>query len=58
VSKQWKTFIYQSGDCGKIPEHAALEDIRYFEDKLKRNPWDEKAKAQLAAIKKHFGVEE
>ena len=37
---------------------ATVDDIRYFEDKVKRNPWDKKAILQLATIKKHFGVEE
>jgi hypothetical protein len=40
-----------------IPEHITVEDIRYFEDKVKRNPQDKKAQLQLALIKKHFGVE-
>jgi hypothetical protein len=45
-------------DLNTIPAHATVDDIRYFEDKVKRNPWDKKALAQLDAIKKHFGVEE
>ena len=45
-------------DMNTVPEHATVDDIRYFEDKVKRNPWDKKAILQLATIKKHFGVEE
>jgi len=37
---------------------ATVDDIRYFEDKVKLRPWDKKAQMQLALIKKHFGVEE
>ena len=45
-------------DLNTVPEHATIEDIRYFEDKVKRNPWDKKAQAQLDLIRKHFGIEE
>lgn len=45
-------------DLNTIPAHATVDDIRYFEDKVKRNPWDKKALAQLDAIKKHFGVQD
>lgn len=40
-----------------IPDRATKEDIVYFENKVKRRSWDAKAQAQLAAIRKHFGVE-
>lgn len=45
-------------DLNVIPDHITTEDIRYFEDKVKRNPWDKKAQLQLELIKKHFGVKE
>jgi hypothetical protein len=45
-------------DMNTVPAHVTVEDIKYFEDKVKRNPWDKKAQLQLASIKKHFGVEE
>lgn len=45
-------------NLNRIPEHATLDDLRYFEDKVKRNPWDKKALAQLEAFRKHFGLEE
>lgn len=45
-------------DTNTIPDYATVDDIRYFEDKVKRNPWDKKAQLQLELIRKHFGVEE
>lgn len=45
-------------DLNTIPAHATVDDIRYFEDKVKRNPWDKKAQLQLELIKKHFEVAE
>jgi|LakMenEpi03Aug12_release.lakeMendotaPanAssembly.Ray.scaffolds.fasta_scaffold4200556_2 hypothetical protein len=45
-------------DINTIPEYSTVDDIRYFEDKVKRNPWDKKAQLQLELIKKHFGIEE
>ena len=45
-------------DMNTVPAHITVEDIKYFEDKVKRNSWDKKAQLQLEMIKKHFGVEE
>ena len=59
MMNEWKPFIKdQNFDFDSIPESVDIEDIRYFEDKVKRHPYDEKAKAQLTIIKEYFGVEE
>ena len=50
--------ITADADMNTIPEYITVDDIRYFEDKVKLKPWDEKARLQLELIRKHFGVEE
>jgi len=45
-------------DINTIPDHITVDDIRYFEDKVKLKPWDEKARLQLERMKQHFGIEE
>ena len=37
-------------------QYALREDVRYFEERLKRNPSSEIAQAQLDVIKQHFAV--
>jgi hypothetical protein len=42
--------ISDTTDVEQIPSHIGLEDVRYFEDKVKLNPKDKKAKLQLELI--------
>ncbi len=57
MNEEYKLTTDVDVDMNTVPEHATVDDIRYFEDKVKLNPWDNKAILQLAMIKKHFGVE-
>lgn len=38
----------------EMPAYVTLEDVRYFQDKVKLNPNDEKSRSQLEAIEKKF----
>ena len=37
-------------------QYVIMDDVRYFEERLKRNPSSKIAQAQLAVIKLHFAV--
>ena len=39
-------------------QYVTMDDVRYFEERLKRNPLSKIAQAQLDVIKQHFAVTE
>ena len=57
MSQEYKIKLADEQDLSCIPDDLTLDDLRYFEDKLKRHPDDKKFQLQVQLIKQHLGVQ-
>lgn len=57
MSEEYKIKLADEQELSRFPDDLTLDDLRYFEDKLKRYPDDKKFQLQVQLIKQHLGLQ-